>query len=53
MRIWTAKDLARDLGYKNATPAFWRWCESKGLEPLHDKPFAFDYDAVRRVLGSL
>ncbi|MCO8144855.1 hypothetical protein NHN26_06405 [Rhodovulum tesquicola] len=45
-RLWFAQDLARTLGYRGATVAFWRFCARVGLEPLHDKPNAFDADEI-------
>ncbi|WP_424989712.1 hypothetical protein [Fluviibacterium sp. S390] len=52
-RIWEANDLARDLGYDGATPAFWKFCEDKGLKPIHGKPFAFDVSHVNSRLASI
>ncbi len=53
MRIVNAADLARDLGYSGATPAFWRFIKREGIEALHDKPFAFDLDKIAPSLESL
>jgi len=52
-RILTATDLARDLGYGNPTPAFWRACRKRGLRTLPGKPFAFDYSEAMRAFRSL
>ncbi|WP_238367621.1 hypothetical protein [Mesobacterium pallidum] len=50
-RLVTADDLARDLGYRNATPAFWAYVRRIGLETAPGKPFAFDMDTVTNKLG--
>lgn len=50
-RIWYAPDLARDLGYPSATPAFWRWCKKVGLQTLPGRPWVFALEDVQRVRG--
>jgi hypothetical protein len=50
MSFWTARDLARDLGYPGDTPAFRQWCRSVGLAPIPGSPYCFAVEDVRRVL---
>lgn len=49
--LWMAHDLARDLGFRGLTPAFWRWCKRHGLELVRPGDFRFRGEDVRRVLG--
>ena len=44
--LWTAQDLARDLGFPGLTPAFWRWCDRAGLPRALQLPG----DKVERAL---
>lgn len=52
-RLWEANDLARVFGFRSATPAFWRFCRKKGLEPLADKPMAFDADKIASKVNQI
>lgn len=48
--FWTAKDLARDLGYPSANREFWRWVKRVGLKPIPDSPYAFRVSDVRKKI---
>lgn len=47
---WTADDLARELGYRKATPAFWRYCARIGLRTIPGKAFVFDVQEACRAI---
>jgi hypothetical protein len=48
--FFEADQLARDLGYPCANPAFWKWCERVGLEAPFDRPMVFEYEDVAKVV---
>ena len=43
---YIAQDLARDLGFRGLTPAFWHWCDRNGLP----RALTLDGPAVERAL---
>jgi len=48
--FWEAGQLARDLGYPCANPAFWKWSEDVGLTTLPNQPMAFGMEDVTKAL---
>ncbi|MCZ8079090.1 MAG: hypothetical protein O9289_06015 [Rhodobacteraceae bacterium] len=48
-----AGDLARDLGFRGMSPAFWRFCERHNIEGESGQPFRFDREKVTDVVRGL
>lgn len=48
-----AGDLARDLGFRGMSPAFWRWCHQNGIEGEYGQPFRLDRQRIDDVLSTL